>query len=58
MAVEEADECVDWLEYLRDGGIKNDVALLDEANQLAAILTASLKTAKANTARMKDLPKS
>jgi four helix bundle protein len=57
LAVEEADECVDWLEYLRDSGMKNDPALLDEANQVAAILTASLKTAKANTARMKNAPK-
>jgi four helix bundle protein len=56
VAVEEADECVDWLEYLRDGQIKHDPALLDEANQIASILTAALKTARANTARAKDLP--
>ena len=32
---EEADECVDWLEFLRDARIKDDPALLDESRQLA-----------------------
>jgi four helix bundle protein len=45
IAVEEADECVDWLEYLRDANISHDPALLDEARQIASILTASHKTA-------------
>jgi hypothetical protein len=58
VACEEADECVDWLEYLRDARIKHDPALIDEARQIAAILTASHKTAKANSARLKQLPKS
>jgi four helix bundle protein len=57
VAREEADECVDWLEYLRDVHIRHDPALLDEANQLVAILTVSLKTARKNTARMKKLPR-
>ena len=57
VAREEADECVDWLEYLRDARIQHDPTLLDEANQIAAILTASVKTAKANTLRMKRFPK-
>jgi four helix bundle protein len=55
VAREEADECVDWLEYLRDTGIRTDPELLDEANQIAAILTTACKTAKRNTeqARLK-----
>jgi four helix bundle protein len=57
IACEEADECVDWLEYLRDARIKHDPVLLDEANQIAAILTASHKTAKRNSARLKAVPK-
>ena len=58
IACEEADECVDWLEHLRDAHIKHDPRLIDEARQIAAILTASHKTAKANSARRKKLPKS
>ena len=58
IALEEADECVDWLEYLRDARVRHDPALLEEANQIAAILTASLKTARSNSARMKTLPRS
>ena len=57
LALEEADESVDWLEYLRDSRVRHDPALLDEANQIAAILAASLKTARATPARMKKLPK-
>ena len=34
---EEADECVDWLEDLRDSGIASDNALLKEAQELASI---------------------
>ena len=34
---EEADECVDWLEYLRDGGIRHDPPLLQEAQEIARI---------------------
>jgi four helix bundle protein len=55
-ALEEADECVDWLEYLRDAAIGHDPALIDEARQLAAILTAAQKTARRNSARLKQLP--
>jgi four helix bundle protein len=58
VACEEADECVDWLEYLRDSGICNDARLIDEAHQITAILTASHKTAKSNSARLKRAPKS
>ena len=58
VVTEEADECLDWLEYLRDAGILADGELIDEACQLVKIFTASLKTSKANTNRMKTLPKS
>src|SRR5687768_8708408 len=34
---EEADECVDWLTYLRDGRIQHDAALLRKAEELARI---------------------
>jgi four helix bundle protein len=56
--LEEADECLDWLEYLRDAEILTDSVLIDEAGQLTKIFTASLKTSKANTNRIKALPKS
>ena len=55
---EEADECLDWLEYLRDTEILSDPVLTDEACQLTKIFTASLKTARANTNRIKNLPRS
>jgi four helix bundle protein len=58
IACEEADECVDWVEYLRDAGIRHDPALVDEARQIAAILTAAHKTARANSARMKRISNS
>ena len=57
LACEEADECVDWLEYLRDSAIKPDLLLLDEARQICAILTKSHQTAKANSRLVKALPK-
>jgi four helix bundle protein len=49
VVIEEADETVFWLEMLRDGGIVKPAKLdsmLDEANQLLAIFTASRRTAK------------
>jgi four helix bundle protein len=55
---EEADECVDCLEYLRDGKIQHDVALIQEARELASIFSKSLRTARDNTNRMKELPRS
>ena len=58
VALEEADESLDWLEYLRDSRIQHDAALIDEADQITAILTACLKTARANSARMRKFPKS
>jgi four helix bundle protein len=58
VAFEEADECVDWLEYLRDGKLHEDAALLQEAKELAAILAAADRTARRNTARTKKAPNS
>ncbi len=46
---EEADECIYWLELLRESGRLNSCActeLLQEAHELTAIFTASGKTAK------------
>src|SRR5262245_23948882 len=56
-AAEEADECLDWLEYFRDGRIRSNPQLIEEARELTKILAASLKTSRANTNRMKILPK-
>jgi len=57
-AFEEADECVDWLEYLRDGRIRADAALMQEARELASILAKAVQTARRNSARLKTLPNS
>jgi len=51
IVVEEIDECVANLEYMRDGSIARDATLLDEAQQLCAIFTTSLATAKKNAAK-------
>ena len=48
-AFEEADECVDWLEYLREGRIQEDMALLQEAKEIAGILAKAVHTARENT---------
>ena len=53
---EEADECVDWLEYFRDVRIKEDAALIQEARELASIFAKSVSTARKNTCQMKNLP--
>jgi len=53
---EEADECVDHLEYLQDAEIAHDAALLQEARELASIFARSVSTARKNTARMKQNP--
>jgi four helix bundle protein len=52
-AWEEADECVDWLEYLRDMRITDNSVLLQEAEELARIFARSVKTARENTSRTK-----
>src|SRR5690242_2185810 len=46
IAFEEADECVGWLQYLKDSRIQHDPAVLQEARELASILCAAVKTAK------------
>jgi four helix bundle protein len=45
VVVEEADESVYWLEYMQEGHIACDCALLSEAKQLCAIFTAAYGTA-------------
>lgn len=51
---EEADECVDWLEYIHDMRIGNRPDLLQEARELAKIFTKALKTARQNTERLRS----
>jgi len=58
IACEEADESVGWLEYFADAKIKSDPTLLQEAREIASILTTAVKTARDNTARFKKLPNS
>jgi four helix bundle protein len=53
IAFEEADECVDWLEYLKDGRIQEDVALLQEAREIASILATAVKTSRRNASQAK-----
>jgi four helix bundle protein len=48
VAFQEADECVDWLEYMRDGKLHDDPALLREAREPAGILAAAARTARRN----------
>ena len=55
IAFEEADECVDWLEYLKDTKLLQDADVLQEAKEVAAILGAAVRTAKRNSARMKKV---
>jgi four helix bundle protein len=58
VVIEEADESVFWLEVTGEGEILNSRqlgALLQEANEIVAILTAARKTARANDRR--SIPK-
>ena len=51
VALEEADESVYWMELLVEGGLAPAAelnVLIKEGNELVAILTASVKTARAN----------
>ncbi len=53
IAMEEADETLYWLELIRESSFLTPTqihSLVDEANQLVAILTASTKTARQNSA--------
>jgi len=50
ICIREADETIYWLELLGDSEILNAARLadlIDECNQIAAILTATVRTAKA-----------
>jgi four helix bundle protein len=51
ICVEESDECVGWLEVLRDSGIAFDDRLMAEAKEISAIMTAAQKTARRNLHR-------
>jgi four helix bundle protein len=51
ISLEEADECLYWMEMLQEAGIMpvdNMKDLMKEADELVAIFTASIKTAKAH----------
>ena len=48
VALEEADECVGWLDYLKEAHIQENAALLQEAREVASILGAAVKTARKN----------
>jgi len=57
IAEEEADECVYWLELIIDGKImtkKQVDPLLQEANEIVAILTASRKSAAGRKSNISD----
>lgn len=45
LVLEEVDESVYWLEYMRDGHIASNPVLMSEAKQLCAIFTAAYGTA-------------
>ena len=51
VVVEESDEAVGWLEFMRDGEIASDAALLAQARELSAIFTACLTSARQNQNR-------
>jgi four helix bundle protein len=55
---EDADESADQLRYCRDAGIRHDAALIQEAEELARIFAASVKTARRNSKRFKKFPDS
>jgi len=54
IAIEEADESQYWLEMLVEAGLVKEsllAELMKEANEIVAILTASVKTARAHLSR-------
>ena len=55
---EEADEAADWLRYFRDTGMRHDQPLVQEAQELARIFAASVRTARKNSRRWKKDPNS
>ena len=54
IVVEESDEAVGWLEFMRDGQIATEPRLLAEAKELSAMFTAALSTARHNAKRRDD----
>jgi four helix bundle protein len=51
IVIEEADETIDWMELLQEARLVPEIQLKDlmkEADELVAILTASVKTARKN----------
>ena len=56
VVVEEADESAHWLAVIRDAGLSNHEDLrwlLEESNELRAIFSAALKTARSNYTALK-----
>ena len=53
-AVEESDEALGWIEFMRDAEIADDGPLLAEAKELCAMFTASLMTARRNSSVPKE----
>lgn len=54
IAIEEADESIYWIELLIEAGIVSKESmspLMQEANEIVSILTASAKTARSNNGR-------
>ncbi len=59
VTLEEADECVYWLELVRDSGLKPAeqlAGLLKEGNELVAIFVASSNTARQRVAAKQRKP--
>lgn len=55
---EEIDESADWLRYLRDSSIGHDPAWVQEAEELARIFAAAVRTARRNSRRWIEAPNS
>jgi len=58
IALEEADESAFWLELIIDGNLVRRelvTSLLNEANELTAILTASINTSKTKKSQISNL---
>ena len=54
VVVEECDEVVDWLEFMREGNIARAPKLLGEAEELRNIFARSVATARKNARRKRD----
>ena len=56
IVAEEADETQGWLEFIRDANllsVRKMESLISEANELTAIFSASVGTARANESKRK-----